>query len=65
VKSSITELINGVPQKDQAKASSWNYYYFVATSSKDLYMTLIPSSGNPNLYVKVYSDDNLDVDQAD
>lgn len=28
-------------------------------------MTLIPSSGNPNLYVKVYSDDNLDVELAD
>ena len=51
-------MIDGVPQKDTLAKGKWKYYYMKSTSEKDVYAVLVPSIGNPNLYIKIDPDDD-------
>lgn len=49
-------MLQGVPQKETLLEDTWQYYYFKASSEKDLYIVLSPIIGDADLFVKMAND---------
>lgn len=55
----VLKVESGIPQHGYSLADEWQYYYYKTSNSTPAYAVVVPSVGNPNLYVSILSDLSL------
>jgi hypothetical protein len=59
----ISQLLDGVPQKETLKDGMKQFYYFKASKEKDIQVVLVPTLGNTDLYISIILETDVVIEE--